>query len=244
MLSQSKNACLFHPKRVATIKADVEKLLRASFIYPVPLTDWVSNIVYVMKKQGMISIVLVLRTVKPTPFIDQIVDDCAGSKVFSFMVGFSDYNQINILPSDQHKTAFICPWGTFAYRKLPFGLKNVGATFQRVMNYAFHDIKHIVQPCLDDLPSHSKHHEDHPIHLGAIFLHCRHYNIRLNPHKCVFCVQTGRLIGFIVSKQGIRIDPLKVHVILDLSTPSLLVQLQHFQGKASFLRRFLPNYVN
>jgi hypothetical protein len=52
---------------------------------------------------------------------------------------------------DQHKTAFICPWGTFAYRKLPFGLKNVGVTFQRAMSYAFHDIKHIVQPYLDDL---------------------------------------------------------------------------------------------
>jgi hypothetical protein len=65
------------------------------------------------------------------------------------------YNQINIVPEDQHKTAFICPWGTFAYRKLPFGLKNVGATFQRAMSYSFHDIKHIVQPYLDDLPAHS-----------------------------------------------------------------------------------------
>jgi hypothetical protein len=61
------------------------------------------------------------------------------------MDGFSGYNQISILPADQHKTTFICPWGTFAYRKLPFGLKNVGATFQHTMSYSFHDIKHIVQ---------------------------------------------------------------------------------------------------
>jgi hypothetical protein len=58
-----------------------------------------------------------------------------------------------LLWKDQHKTAFIFPWGTFAYRKLPFGLKNVGATFQWAMYYAFHDIKHIIQPYLDDLPA-------------------------------------------------------------------------------------------
>jgi hypothetical protein len=102
------------------------------------------------------------------------------------MDGFSGYNQINILPVDQHKTTFICPWGTFAYQKLPFGLKNVGATFQRAMSYAFHDIKHIVQPYLDDLPAHSMHRSDHPAHLRAIFLRCRFYRIHLNPHKCVF----------------------------------------------------------
>ena len=70
------------------------------------------------------------------------------------MDGFSSYNQINILPADQPKKAFIFPWGTFAYCKLPFGLKNAGATFQRAMSYAFHDIKHIVQPYLDYLPTH------------------------------------------------------------------------------------------
>jgi hypothetical protein len=81
------------------------------------------------------------------------------------MDGFSSYNQINILPVDQHNTDFIFPWGTFAYRKLPFGLKNVGATFQHVMYYSFHDIKHIVQPYLDYLPMHYVHCQDHPTHL-------------------------------------------------------------------------------
>jgi hypothetical protein len=152
-----------------------------------------------MKKQGMIHVCVDYRDINkacpkdnyPTPFVDQIIDDCAGSEIFSLMDGFSGYNQINILPMDQHKTAFIFPWGTFAYRKLPFGLKNVGVTFQRAMSYAFHDIKHIVQPYLDDLPVHSMHRQDHPTHLRAIFLCCRYYRIRLNPHKCVFCVESG-----------------------------------------------------
>lgn len=88
------------------------------------------------------------------------------------MDGFFDYNQINIRPHDQFKIAFICPWGTFAYRKLPFGLKNVGATFWRAMNYAFHDSKHIFQPYLDDFPAHLQKWTDHPHHLRAIFLWC------------------------------------------------------------------------
>ena len=88
------------------------------------------------------------------------------------MDGFSGYNQINIYPDDQHKITFICPWGTFSYRKIPFGLKNVGATFQRAMDYAFNDIKHIVQPYLDDLLVHSRNRADHSMHLRAIFLRC------------------------------------------------------------------------
>jgi len=94
---------------------------------------------------------------------------------------FLRYNQIHILPMDQPKTAFIYPWCNFSYRKLPFSLKNVEATFQHVMDYTFHDIKDIMQPYLDNLPSHSKHRVDHLIHLRAIFFGCRHCNIQLNP---------------------------------------------------------------
>jgi hypothetical protein len=93
------------------------------------------------------------------------------------MDGFSGYNQINILPADQHKTTFIFLWGTFAYQKLPFGLKNSCATFKHDMSYAFHDIKHIVQPYLDDLSTHSMHRQDHPTYLRVIFLLCCYYRI-------------------------------------------------------------------
>jgi hypothetical protein len=138
-----------HPCKASTTKIEVEKLLKAGFIYPVALTDWVYNLVLVNKKQGTICVYVDYRDVNracpkdnfPTPFIDQIMDDCAGSEIFSLIEGFSRYNQINILLTDQHKTTFICPWGTFSYRKLPFGLKNVGATFQWAMSYYFHDIK-------------------------------------------------------------------------------------------------------
>jgi hypothetical protein len=198
-----------HPRKEAAIKLEVDKILKARFIYPVALTDRVSNLVLVNKKQGMIRVCVDYRDINkscpknnfPTPFVDQIIDNCARSEIFSLMDSFSRYNYMNILPMDQHKTAFIFPWGTFAYQKLPFGLKNAGAMFQHAMSYSFHDIKHIVQPYLDDLPSHSMHCSDHLAHLRAIFLRCRFYSIRLNPHKCVFCMESNRLLGFIVSHQ-------------------------------------------
>ena len=84
------------------------------------------------------------------------------------MDGFSRYNQIQIKPEDQHKTTFICPWGTFAYKKMPFGLKNARETFQREMNFSFHDNKSIVEPYLDDIPAHSHKRIDHRDHLCLI----------------------------------------------------------------------------
>ena len=174
-----------NPKNAPAIKAEVEKFLKAGFIYPVPLTEWVSNPVPVTKKEGAIRVCTDFRDLNlacpkdnyPTPFIDQIIDDCAGSEIFSFMDGFSGYNQIQIKPEDQHKTAFICPWGTFAYKKMSFGLKNVGATFQRAMSYVFHDIKRFVDAYLDDLAAHSKKRVEHLEHLRKIFERCRFYKI-------------------------------------------------------------------
>ena len=127
-----------HPKKAAAIKVEVEKVLKVGLIYPIPLTKLVSNIVHVAKNQGTMRVCIDLRDLNKdcpkdnflTPHINQIIDNYAGSVIFSFMDGFSGYNQIEILPVDQHKMTFICPWGTFTYRKLPFGLKNIVATFQ------------------------------------------------------------------------------------------------------------------
>jgi hypothetical protein len=111
------------------------------------------------------------------------------------------------------------------------------------MSYTFHDIKHIAEPYLDDLPAHSSNRSDHIDHLRVIFLRCQFYRIRLNPHKCIFDVESGRLLGFIVSKDGIRVDTLKIKAILALPPPTNLTQIHSFQGKANFLRCFICNYA-
>ena len=89
------------------------------------------------------------------------------------MDGFSGYNQIQMKKEDQHKKKFIFPWGTFAYHKIPFDLKNDGATFQRSMSYAFHDIKKIIEVYLDDWTSKSRRRDEHCAHLRVVFLRCR-----------------------------------------------------------------------
>ena len=107
-----------HPRKATTIKEEIEKLLKAGFIYPVPLTEWVSNIVSVNKKKGTIRVCIDFRDLNracpkdnfPTPYIDQIIDNCAISVIFSFMDGFSSYNQIEILPSNHHNIEFIFHW--------------------------------------------------------------------------------------------------------------------------------------
>ena len=91
------------------------------------------------------------------------------------MDNFFGYNQIHIKPEDQHKTAFICPWGMFAYQKMPFGLKNVGATFQWAMTLNFHDLKSIIEVFLVGLAAHSQLRLRHPYHLRLVFEICRHY---------------------------------------------------------------------
>lgn len=112
------------------------------------------------------------------------------------------------------------------------------------MSYAFHNIKHIVQPYLDDLPTKSRKREEHSEHLRKIFLRCKYYSIRLNPLKCIFVVEVGHLLGFIVSKHGICVDPLKVEAIMQLSPPCTLARLQSLQGKEKFLCHFIANYAH
>ena len=135
--------------------------------------------------------------------------------------------------------AFICPWGTFAYRKMPFILKNARATFQQAMTLIFHDLKSIIEVFLDDLAAHSHQRMRHSYHLGLVFERCHHYLVRLNPHKCIFCVKSSHLLGFIVSKEGIIFNPLKVEAILQLSPLRNIRHLQCLQGIANLLQKFV-----
>jgi hypothetical protein len=160
------------------------------------------------------------------------------------MDGFSGYNQIQIKPEDQHKMTFICPWGTFAYRKMPFGLKNVWRNLPTCHDLFFSRSQTYFEAYLDDLTAHSHKRVDHSTHLRLVFERCRYYRIHLNPHKCIFCVRSGCLLGFLVSEHGIMVDPMKVEEILRFPPPCNIRQLQGLQGKDNFLCRFIVNYAN
>jgi hypothetical protein len=122
--------------------------------------------------------------------------------------GFSGYNQVLVAEPDRLKTTFRTKWGMFAYRRIPFSLINVGATFQREMDIYFKGlIDHSMVIYLDDVTIYSKQRSDHPKHLKQIFERCRKYGISLNPKKSIFVVSEGKLLGHIISKDGISVDP-------------------------------------
>eukprot|EP00253_Pinus_taeda_P021010 PITA_21010 len=155
-------------------------------------------------------------------------------------IRFSEW--ILVHPDDQDKTAFTTPWGTFKYVKMPFGLKNASATFQRAMDIAFaKEIHDFLVVYLDDLTPFSKSDQEHLKHLRQIFMTCRKYGISLNPKKSLFALKEGKLIGHIISKDGIRIDPEIIQAILQIPYPRNIKELQAFLGNINFLRRFIPN---
>ena len=120
------------------VKDEINKLLDAGFIYEIEPIEWVSRIVIVMKKNGKIRVCVDLKKVNaatvrdhyPLPFIEHVLERVVGHEAYSFLDGFSGYNQVSIDPKDQHKTAFATTWGIFAYRKMPFGLTNAQQHFR------------------------------------------------------------------------------------------------------------------
>ena len=133
---------------------------------------------------------------------------------------FSGYNQVAVHPDDQEKTAFTTPWGTFMCSKITCGLMNVGATLQRAMDIAFSEEKdRFVVIYLDDITVYSKNDQDHLEHLRRVFLKCRKFGISLNPKKSNFSMKEGKLLGHVISEEGIRIDPNRVAAIQKIGMP-------------------------
>jgi hypothetical protein len=176
--------------------------------------------------------------------MEHLLQRISGANVMSFLDGFSSYNQISIHPDDHEKIAFTTPWGTFMYAKMPFRLMNVGPTFQRAMDIAFMGEKDkFVLIYLDDITVYSGSHEEHLKHLKRVFLKCRQFRISLNPKKSQISLRKGKLLGHIVSAEGVKIDPARVDAIQRLSLPRSKKDIQSLLGKINFVRRFVQNFV-
>uniref|UniRef100_A0A2N9HFT2 RNA-directed DNA polymerase n=1 Tax=Fagus sylvatica TaxID=28930 RepID=A0A2N9HFT2_FAGSY len=233
----------------AQITQEVKKLLAAGFIKPIQHPRWLSNIVPVKKKNGQIRCCVDFRNLNkacpkdefPLPNMDLLIDSAAGSAMFSFMDGFSGYNQIRMSPRDAEKTAFRTPIGNFYYTVMPFGLKNAGATYQRTMTAMFHDMIHQeIEDYVDDIVVKSKKREDHVEVLRKVFERCRLYKLKMNPLKCAFGVSAGKFLGFLVHNRGIDVDPAKASAIATMKPPTSHKELKSFLGRLSYIRRFIP----
>ena len=151
----------------------------------------------------------------PLPRIDQIVDASTGHDMLSFLDAFSGYHQIPIHPPDAEKTSFITPHGLYYYNVMPFGLKNVGATYQRLVTKMFRPLLgSTMEVYIDNMLLKSKQRPDHAAHLQQTFDLLIEYGMKLNPLKCVFGVSAGRFLGFMVTQRGIEANLAQLKTIL------------------------------
>ena len=135
-------------------------------------------------------------------------------------------------PKDVEKTAFRTPMGNFYYIVMPFGLKNAGATYQRVMTAIFHDMMHQeLEDCVDDIVVKSKKREEHFYMLKKVFERCRAFKLRMNTLKCTFGVSSRKFLGFLVHSRGIDVDPAKATAIATMRPPVTVKELKSFLGK-------------
>ncbi|GJS78828.1 reverse transcriptase domain-containing protein [Tanacetum coccineum] len=229
------------------IKKEVEKLLDAGLIYPISDSPWVSPVHCVPKKGGMTVVTNDENELVPTrlvtgwrvcidyrklneatrkdhfplPFMDQMLERLAGNEYYCFLDGFLGYFQIPIDPKDQEKTTFTCPYGTFAYRRMPFGLCNAPGTFQRCMMAIFHDmIEKTMEVFMDDFSVFRNSFSTCLSNLERMLKRCEDTNLALNWEKSHFMVKEGIVLGHKISKKGIEVDKAKIDVIAKLPHPT------------------------
>nr|AAM08865.1 Putative retroelement [Oryza sativa Japonica Group] len=224
------------------VKAEVARLYDADFIRPCRYAEWVSNMVPVIKKNGKVRVCIDFRdlnkaTLKdeyPMSVADQLVDAASGHKILNFMDGNAGYNQIFMVEEDIHKTAFRCPGaiGLFEWVVMTFGLKRAGATYQRAMNYIFHDlIGWLVEVYVDDVVVKSKEIENHIANLRKVFERTRKYGLKMNPTKCAFGVSARQFLGFLVHERGIEVTQRSINAIKKIQPPEDKKKLQELIGK-------------
>ena len=156
----------------------------------------------------------------PLPKINQLVDSTAGHSLLSFIDAFSRYNQIPMDEQDEESTTFITNMGLFCYRVMPFGIKNAGATYQRLVNKIFKSlIGHTMEVYVDDMITKSKEPRDHVKHLEETFELLRKYEMKLNPEKCAFGVSSGKFLGFLVSHREIEANPETIWTVTEMKSP-------------------------
>ena len=238
----------FAPKRQKAVNEEVGKLLRAGAIREVEYPEWLTNVVLVKKANGKWRLCIDFTDINracpkdsfPLPRIDLIVDATAGHELLGFMDAFSGYNHINMDPDDQEKTFFVTGQGTYSYRVMPFGLKNAGATYQRLVNRMFQkQIGASMEVYIDDMLVKSTTVELHITHLSEAFQILREYNMKLNPAKCVFGVSAGKFLGFIVNNRGNEANPDKIKAVLDMPPPSNIKEVQRLTGRIAALSIFV-----
>ena len=175
--------------------------------------------------------------------IDQIIDSTSGCEILSFLDAYSGYHQIGMKESDQVMTSFITPYGSYCYVTMPFGLKNVGVTYQRCMQRCFTDQidspdqpdqverpKPTITIYVDDIVAKTVQASDLIANLAATFVNLRRFSVKLNPEKCVCGVPKGKLLGYVMFEHGIKANPKKIMAISNMGPIRNVKGIQRLTG--------------
>ncbi|XP_017239882.1 uncharacterized protein LOC108212672 [Daucus carota subsp. sativus] len=235
-------------ERAEALQEEVDRLLKAGLVKESFYPTWLANPVLVKKPNGKWRTCIDFTDLNKAcprdsfslPIIDQLVDSTAGHALLRFMDAYSGYNQIPMYEPDQEHTSFITDIGLYCYIGMPFGLINAGATYQRLVNMMFKEqIGKTMEVYVDDMLVKSKKANDHVSHLSDMFEILRRYMMKLNPQKCVFGVESGKFLGFMVNHRGIEANPAKIKALLDMKSPTNVKQVQSLTGRIAALNRFV-----
>ncbi|XP_035838809.1 uncharacterized protein LOC118486452 [Helianthus annuus] len=178
------------------------------------------------------------------PEIDKKIDSLAPYRRKCFLDCYKGYHQVQMKLEDEDKTAFWTDLRIFCYTKMPFGLKNAGATYQRLMDKIFaEDIGKHIEVYIDDLVIKSPEEDQILKDIEKTFNSLRSVNMKLNPAKCSFSMEEGKFLGFVVTNGGFKVNPEKVQAIEQMPSPRMIKEMQRLAGRLATLNRFLSNHA-
>ncbi|GKD05285.1 reverse transcriptase domain-containing protein [Tanacetum coccineum] len=241
------------PERAIAIQAEVQKLVEAWIMREVHYHDWLSNPVMVIKHDSSWRMCVDFTDLNnacpqdcyPLPEIDWKVKSLCGYPFKCFLDAYKGYHQIQMAESDEEKTAFHTSQGVYCYTKMPFGLKNAGATYQQLLvDKAFNSqVGQNVEVYVDELVIKSYTEVEMLRDVDETFRTLRKINMKLNPKKCMFGEVEGMFLGYMINPEGIKPCPDKTEVVLQLPSPRTFKEVQSLNGKLASLNRFLSKSV-
>jgi len=238
----------FNEERRLVVQEETKKLLSVGHIREIQYPEWPANVVLVKKTNGNWRMCVDFTDLNkvcpkdshPLPSIDALVDSASGCKMLSFLDAFSGYNQIKMHPRDESKTTFMTETCSYCYKVMPFGLKNAGATYQRLMDRVLAPmLGRNVQAYVDDMVVTSQERGRHTADLEELIAMIAKYHLKLNPEKCVFGIEAEKFLGFMLTERGIEANPDKCAAIIAMRSPASMKEVQQLTGRMAALSRFL-----
>ncbi|GKV14629.1 hypothetical protein SLEP1_g25472 [Rubroshorea leprosula] len=235
-------------ERLQVIKEEIEKLLQVGFVRKVDYCEWLANPVLVKKANGKWRMCIDYTNLNqacpkdcyPMPSIDKLVEVTLGNERLSLLDAYSGYHQVPMAPEDEEKTSFYAGDEVYCYVMMPFGLKNACATYQKMVTIVFRaQIGRNLEVYVDDIVVKSLKAEDHLADLDETFNNLRKNRMRLNPAKCIFGVESGKFLGFMVSRRGIEVNPEQIRAIAEMEPPKSVKDIQRLTRRVAALHRFI-----